>query len=179
MSTKYIPLDNTEPSPHGQDTTPPGYELDDFTPEMSEAGNSHGPMEPLDVTFHGDTGTQKLKLNYYPQRGISGIHKTIGNKLNSLGIQVDHELYSIGIWEVYQFRLLTCDEDRISEKLITIPVHYFRTEEEKSIMDAYNRSTRKALVLSASVFVGVIIFTVLFIVISSHNENKHGKGKNN
>ena len=169
MSTKYTPLDNTEGSPHSQGTTPPSYELDDFAVRNSEPLVVQSSIEPLDVIFHGDSGIKNFELNYNPQRGISGIHKTIGNKLNSLGIQVDHELYLIGVWNFKKdmFRLLTCDEDRINQKFTNTPVYYFRTDEENSITDAYNRKTRKVHIILLSVLVTFIISVILLIWIAS------------
>ena len=186
MSSKYTPLDNTEGSSHSKYSTPPSYELNDFTPGNSEAGNANSSSEPLDVTFHCDTGAKYFKLSYNPQRGVRGIRQIIQNKLNSMGIQVDYELYLIGVWEGNKFRLITCDEDRIS--LDDIPnsksqnviqrdtIHYFKTDEVYSITDATNRRVRKDIIIGFSVFFGGLLFFLLVILIGSHYDHKHGKG---
>lgn len=152
MSNKYTPLDSTEDSYSIQETVPPSYELDEITPGSANCNDHvYGPPQPLQVSFHTDDyNIIHLKLNYYPHRGVDGIHQIIRTKLNSMDIDLGDEVYLIGEWEGLKFRLILIDEDSVGDK-----IHYFKAREQLSIETTWGWFD----------FVGVVVVLIFFIIL--------------
>ncbi|CAH2352299.1 hypothetical protein CLIB1423_06S03268 [[Candida] railenensis] len=163
MSNKYTPLDSAEDSSSIPETVPPSYELDEIIPGASN-GNNHVycPPQPLQVEVHTDDNvlfkSLKLKLNYYPNRGVDGIHQIIRTKLNSMGIDLGDEVYSIGELENSRFRLILIDEDAVGDE-----IHYFKEGKESAIAKSISSADFWGVIFMLSCI--IIIFILFFFII--------------
>lgn len=161
MSNKYTPLNNAEDSSSIPETVLPSYELDDVTPG-APSGHDHvcSPPQPLNVKFHGDDSkVLKFELNYYPHRGIDGIHQIIRKKLHSLDIDLGDEQYLIVVKKGFKFRYISIDEDSVGKS-----IHYIKAGEELATERALKRKDLLFVAKFVFFFFAFILIYVLFII---------------